>query len=148
MDRGMVLGNLQHREHTWTLLALNLLSNSSFQVVHGLSVPLGKAGYHLPRTISSVISTSTANETEPVPLTDIQHTHSTATPQMDAPGSSRRARKRPEQRSSPRPPLFRIGRSVIRSRSPSRQLQPGMGQTDEPERPVNLVVHESSAGAK
>lgn len=111
-----------------------------------MSVPIGKAGYHLPRTISSVISTSMADEPEPVPISNARHTRSTATPQTDRPSSNNRARKRGGQRESPNPPLFRIGRSVIRSRSPSRQLQPGVGQTDEPERPVNLVIHEPTPG--
>lgn len=42
---------------------------------------------------------------------------------------------------TPNPPLFRIGRSVI-DPVPSEQ-QIGAGQIDEPERPVNLVLHES-----
>lgn len=87
------------------------------------------------------------DEPDSVPISAVRHTHSTATPHADAAGSSHRTRKRGGQRESPRPPLFRIGRSVIRSRSPSRQFQPGVGQTDEPERPVNLVVHDPVAGA-
>lgn len=113
------------------------------QVVHGMSVPIGKAGYHLPRTISSAISTSTTNEPEPVPISNVRHTHSTAMP-PDNTASSYRSRKR-GPRESPRPPLFRIGRSVIRTRSPSEQI--GVGQTDEPERPVNVVTHDHVVGA-
>ncbi|OKL59190.1 hypothetical protein UA08_05881 [Talaromyces atroroseus] len=45
--------------------------------VHGLSVPLGKAGYHIPRTISSALSTSSF-EPEPIRLPN-RTTHSTAT---------------------------------------------------------------------
>ncbi|KAJ5090349.1 Cation/H+ exchanger [Penicillium argentinense] len=106
-------------------------------VVHGLSVPIGKAGYHLPRTISSVISTST-DEPEPVPISNIRHTHSTATPLDD---SSFRTRKRGQRSASPNPPLFRIRRSVIRAPADEQQ-QPGSGQTDEPERPVNMGLHD------
>lgn len=42
---------------------------------------------------------------------------------------------------TPNPPFFRIGRSVIQA--PTDEQQPGAGQIDEPERPVNLVVHGS-----
>ena len=41
---------------------------------------------------------------------------------------------------TPNPPLFRIGRSVINPSAVGQQ--PGVGQTDEPARPVNLV-HDS-----
>ncbi|KAJ5272814.1 Cation/H+ exchanger [Penicillium angulare] len=110
-------------------------------VVHGLSVPVGKAGYNLPRTLSTVITTSTL-ESEPMPITNTRHTHSTATP-VENDASSFRSRRR-RHNSSPTPPLFRLGRSVISSPSPSfHQTQTGVGQTDEPERPVNLVLHES-----
>ncbi|KAJ5216400.1 uncharacterized protein N7498_002807 [Penicillium cinerascens] len=112
-------------------------------VVHGMSVPIGKAGYHLPRTISSAISTSIGNEPESVPISNVRHTHSTATPQDNGTSSNYRSRKR-GARESPRPPLFRIGRSIIRPRSPSDQ--PGVGQTDEPERPVNVVTHDHVIG--
>lgn len=61
-------------------------------------------------------------------------------PHVDAAGSSHRSRRRGGPRESPQPPLFRIGRSVIRPRSPS--LQPGVGKSDEPERPVGLVIHD------
>ncbi|KAJ5693258.1 Cation/H+ exchanger [Penicillium macrosclerotiorum] len=117
-------------------------------VVHGLSVPVGKAGYHLPRTISSAISTSGADEPDAVPISNVPHTHSTAMPHTDAADPSSRTRKRGAQRESPHPPLFRIGRTVIRPRSPSSQLQPGVGQDDEPERPVNLVLHEPASGVR
>lgn len=102
---------------------------------------MGKAGYHLPRTISSAISTSTIEPPEPVPISNTGHTHSTATPHTDIMGSIHRSRKR-GQRESPHPPLFRIGGSVIPPRSPS-DTTPGVGQPDEPERPVSLVLHDS-----
>ncbi|CAG7968477.1 unnamed protein product [Penicillium olsonii] len=112
-------------------------------VVHGLSVPLGKAGYHLPRTISSVISTSTHEEQEPIPISNIRHTHSTATPLTVGEDSSYRSRKRGFRfrSATPHRPVFRTGGSVILDRSPSNQ--PGVGESDEPERPVHLVHHKS-----
>lgn len=110
-----------------------------------MSVPIGKAGYHLPRTISSAISTSIGNEPESVPISNVRHTHSTAMPQDNGtPSSTYRSRKR-GARESPRPPLFRVGRSIIRPRSPSDQ--PGVGQSDEPERPVNVVTHDHVIGS-
>ncbi|EED15005.1 Na/H antiporter, putative [Talaromyces stipitatus ATCC 10500] len=47
--------------------------------VHGLSIPLGKAGYHIPRTISTALS-SNSGEQEPIRLPSNLNTHSTATP--------------------------------------------------------------------
>ena len=35
---------------------LTLLNPKFPQVVHGLSIPLGKVGYHLPRTLSGAIA--------------------------------------------------------------------------------------------
>lgn len=114
------------------------------QVVHGLSVPVGKAGYHLPRTISSVISTGTVDEPDPIPISNIRHTHSTATPLTDT-VLDQQSRKRNLR--DTHLPLFRIDRPVVRSRSPLNQT-PGVGQTDEPERPVNLIAHDKSTGAE
>ncbi|KAJ5111410.1 Na/H antiporter [Penicillium argentinense] len=72
-----------------------------------------------------------SRRTRPLPISAIHHTNSTETPHIEGAGSNR-TRKR---------------RSVIRSGSPSRQLQPGVGLTDKPERPVNLAVHSPVAGA-
>ncbi|KAJ5540704.1 Cation/H+ exchanger [Penicillium frequentans] len=113
-------------------------------IVHGLSVPVGKAGYHLPRTLSTAITASSTTETNSVPIEAIRRTHSTATP-IENDSSSFRSRRR-RQYSSPTPPLFRLGRSKIPAPSPS-QANPGVGQTDEPERPVNLVIHEPTPNA-
>ncbi|KAJ6001729.1 hypothetical protein N7522_006956 [Penicillium canescens] len=109
-------------------------------VVHGLSVPVGKAGYHLPRTISTAMSTGTSDEPTPVPISNIRHTHSTATPLEEV--NSHQSRKRGGAR-EPNGPFSGIHRSVIRPRSPSNQ--PGTGQIDEPERPVRLVFQEPTA---
>jgi len=114
-------------------------------VVHGLSIPVGKAGYHLPRTISGIVSASTAVEPEPVPISNTRYTQSTATPHIPDADNSQRFRKRGGQHESPRLPLVRIGRSVIRSPSQSGQ-RIGEGQTGEPARPVNLVISDSVAG--
>ncbi|KAJ5643146.1 Cation/H+ exchanger [Penicillium longicatenatum] len=97
-----------------------------------------------PRTLSTAITASSTAETDPIPIEAIRRTHSTATP-IENDASSFRSRRR-RQYSSPTPPLFRLGRSKIPSPSPS-QAQPGVGQTDEPERPVNLVIHEPTTTA-
>jgi hypothetical protein len=103
-------------------------------------VPVGKAGYNIPRTLSSVISTSVNDEQVPVPISNINHTHSTATPLSGGDDASFRSRKREFRfrSTTPRPPFFGIGGSVIPARSPSNQ--PGVGEASEPERPVNLDV--------
>lgn len=105
---------------------------TTIQVVHGISVPLAKAGYHIPRTISSALSTSTSYDPEPITIPDARDTHSTATRGQDRSALGRNRR----ERVAPAP--FRIGGSVIRPKSPASQLQPGIAN-DEPERPVNLV---------
>ncbi|EAW08020.1 putative Na/H antiporter [Aspergillus clavatus NRRL 1] len=107
-------------------------------VVHGLSIPLVKAGYHLPRTISSVLST-TSPDPDPVPIANIPHTHSTATRDAD-PAS--KGRKRGPGREAPEPTVFQIGRPVIRSASSVDHPQIGTGNAEEPARPVNLVIHD------
>lgn len=57
-----------------------------------------------------------------------------------------RGRKRAFLREQPRPAAFRIGRSVISTSSQSTQSQSGMGNNGEPERPVNLIIHEPEQG--
>ncbi|KAL3435165.1 Sodium/hydrogen exchanger family-domain-containing protein [Aspergillus tetrazonus] len=120
-------------------------------VVHGLSIPFAKAGYHLPRTISQVISTSTGDN-EPIPLARNSHTHSTAT-HDNVETTSRRTRRHdtslPTSMSrshTPQPVAFQIGRSVIPSASPSSDAQIGLGSGDEPARPVNLVPKSETVG--
>ena len=85
------------------------------KVVHGLSVPIGKLGYHLPRTFSSAVgsrsmSMDPEDPEEPAPpfrVRDrIQHLEST-----------RQDRNKPV-RDQPARPIFRIGGSVIRSAPP------------------------------
>lgn len=100
-----------------------------------------KAGINLPRTISSAISHATAPEPEPIPIADIHHTRSTATPIGD-PATGRERRRDRSQ-----PSGLQFNRSVIKPMSPSGQLQIGTGIAEEPERPVNLVAHEGEPGA-
>ncbi|KKK12450.1 hypothetical protein P175DRAFT_0532195 [Aspergillus ochraceoroseus IBT 24754] len=112
-------------------------------VVHGLSIPFAKAGYHIPRTISNAISitTTTAVEPDPVPIANVHNTHSTAT--RDSGAANHRGRKSDTgtTRAPPQKTIFQIGRTVIRTQSPSTEPRRlGVGNDDEPERPVNLVL--------
>ncbi|KAL2863793.1 putative Na/H antiporter [Aspergillus lucknowensis] len=124
-------------------------------VVHGLSIPFAKAGYHLPRTISNAISTSTTVEQEPMPPAGIPRTLSTAT--RDNNDTALRVRKQQDisprpgasrDRTPPRPFAFQIGRSVIRPKSPESEAR-GIGAAGggEPARPVRLAVRDGENGA-
>ena len=93
-------------------------------VVHGLSVPLGKLGYRLPRTMSAFSTSEERDESErPFHLRErIQHVRSD--------GAVIRQRRHPAER--PQNAIFRVGGSVIKS-------QPGSGVAtpeNEPSRPI------------
>lgn len=81
------------------------------QIIHGLSIPLGKLGYQLPRTLSNAVSRD-ADEPAPfhlpapLPHTELRHRH-----RQDHPRSGNVS---PGQR-TPQRPIFRIGGSVIRA---------------------------------
>ena len=77
-------------------------------VVHGLSIPLGKIGYHLPRTVSSAFSTSPERERP-------------EEPQLPHPLHFRRS----------------IGTDSPRGRNPTKGQRPGSADRySEPARPV------------
>ncbi|MCJ1367652.1 hypothetical protein MMC16_006786 [Acarospora aff. strigata] len=83
-------------------------------VVHGLSIPIGKLGFYLPRTFSTALEPGSRDEPEPF--------HVEGHPQHEPPQIGQRLR--PSQlhlgrRSADGPPrpVFRIGRSVIRDRA-------------------------------
>jgi hypothetical protein len=101
-------------------------------VVHGLSVPLGKLGYHLPRTMSGAFTPNSEVEEPDAPF-HINHTRS-----MLKIGKSRPKRD-PSER--PQNATFRVGGSVIRSRPGSGLVTP---TADEPERPIKFVSDNSS----
>ncbi|OJJ44150.1 hypothetical protein ASPZODRAFT_2113383 [Penicilliopsis zonata CBS 506.65] len=103
-------------------------------IVHGLSVPLGKVGYHLPRTISQALSTPSTIEHNAVRIAHIQHTRSTATPEVDQ--STSRGRKRGAQTASSAPEA-----TIFRGNG-----QPGPNDPEEPERPVRLITHGTEQG--
>jgi len=123
-------------------------------VVHGLSVPVGKAGYHIPHTISSALSiTSTLDREQrdlPIPILNLRNRPSTTTVFRN----SRVSRGR-DTNAPPPQTIFRLGGSVIRPSSPTSNSPQTPGQTWEPDRPVHLVgedghlsetLHSSTSG--
>lgn len=96
-------------------------------VVHGLSIPIGKLGYHLPRTISTALSSSTENvEPQSIHLRDTPYATS-AQPQTGL-------RQRRDPQAPPPKSVFRLGGSAIRSKNNSGSL----GPEGEPDRPINF----------
>ena len=83
-------------------------------MVHGLSIPLGKLGFYLPRTITNALDSTARDEPEPFHIREhlhneaqhIRHGHRQNQPQFG---------RRTANNSPPRP-VFRIGRSVIGER--------------------------------
>jgi sodium/hydrogen antiporter len=123
-------------------------------VVHGLSVPLGKLGYNLPRTISSAFSTSLENpDPSPFQLQDVARSN-------DEPDLSRHQgpRRRINQQVLPRPGTFGLGRG--KDQEPARPVfkvggrsipnTPAGGvkfENDEPDRPINFGESGPGSGA-
>ena len=117
------------------LRAKNAFAHRS-KVVHGLSVPVGKLGYHLPRTISDAVLSRDTEEPEGFHIREhVQNQE----------GELRqRNRQRQENRNSnnvPLRPVFRIGRSVIHSEG-SNKSTPTVGGG---ENPLNDVPSEDLA---
>lgn len=83
------------------------LHSLTVQVVHGLSIPLGKLSLYLPRTISHALSTEPEDEPEPFhirqPVGSDEHV-------VDSSLHRRRAGANGQAM-----PMFRIGRAVARS---------------------------------
>lgn len=104
-------------------------------VVHGLSVPVGKAGYYVPRTISSALSTTSTFDREqrdlPIPLQSPRSGHSTTTVFRNPRTSRGRDTNAP-----PPQTIFRLGRSVIHPNSATSDSPQTPG---EPDRPVHLL---------
>lgn len=77
--------------------------------MHGLSVPVGKLGYHLPRTLSSafVSHSASADPEEPQPPFRLQERVNVVRQDRD--------RRAPEE---PPRPVFRIGGSIIQTNKP------------------------------
>lgn len=95
-------------------------------VVHGLSVPIGKLGYRLPRTMTSAFSTSAELEDPNIQiLARVRHWRNSDNGQI-------RQRRNPNER--PHNDVFRVGGSVIRPNSGNGANSPN----DEPSRPINF----------
>ena len=90
------------------------------KVVHGLSVPIGKLGYHLPRTFSSQrVSTAVSEPEEPAsPFRILERVRSQA--RID----NRMPLQQSEQHDVPFRPTFRIGGSIVRSERTDNDLPP------------------------
>jgi hypothetical protein len=85
--------------------------------VHGLSIPLGKLGFYLPRTLSQAFDSTMSDEPQPFRVRD----------RLEAPGGILRERRRQQTstsgQSTPAPssapterPIYRIGGTVILDR--------------------------------
>jgi sodium/hydrogen antiporter len=92
-------------------------------VVHGLSVPMGKLGYNLPRQISQALSTSQEVD-EPYQVSGLRRFPQNQPPQL-------RQRRNPNTR--PDASVFSLG--PPRARKESNALGPESPK-DEPERPI------------
>ncbi|OXV05287.1 hypothetical protein Egran_06945 [Elaphomyces granulatus] len=104
-------------------------------VVHGLSVPVGKAGYYVPRTISSALSTTSTLDREqrdlPIPLQSPGSGHNITTVFRNPRTSRSRDTNAP-----PPQTIFRLGRSVIHPNSATSDSPQTPG---EPDRPVHIL---------
>lgn len=106
-------------------------------IVHGLSVPLGKVGYHLPRTISSAVMSRDREDPEPFQIPNRSE------------DDDRRRRLRFRQRdpgasgtnSPPTPTVFRIGGSVV----PLRDVTTSPDLSKRPER-QDFVLAQAASG--
>ena len=105
-------------------------------VVHGLSVPLGKLGYKLPRTMSGMLTPSSEVEEPDIPFRVRENVHQVGSTQKTG---KIRQRRNPNER--PQNAIFRVGGSVIRSRPGSGAATPN---DDEPERPIRFVADTNS----
>jgi sodium/hydrogen antiporter len=108
-------------------------------VVHGLSVPLGKLGYNLPRTMSGAFTpTSEASEIDEPDMSlhvreRILHTRSL---------QSGRSRQRRAPNEPPQNAIFRVGGSVVKPRQLS---DVAASNDDEPDRPIKFIGDNSEA---
>ena len=102
-------------------------------VVHGLSVPLGKLGYNLPRTMSGAFTPNSEVGEPDLPSQLRERIHHTRSLQ----GGKSHQKRDPNER--PQNAIFRVGGSVISSR-------PGEAAPDqnEPERPIKFISGNNS----
>ena len=87
-------------------ISMIVITDNKIQIVHGLSVPLGKLGYNLPRTLSTRVSNAL----------DRQEPFQVQSPVLDGDEVHRQSRFREldsRRRNDPSRPIFRIGGSLI-----------------------------------
>jgi hypothetical protein len=106
-------------------------------VVHGLTVPLGKVGYHLPRTMSQALSSERED--------DQPHVNLRRPPERAAHHVRRRNIQKSKEDRQPIPTTFRIGighrGSSSRSTTAVDQQHDGDGHDNhaEPNRPIRFL---------
>ena len=125
-------------------------------VVHGLSIPLGKLSYHLPRTISSRIATSSSQNRTDMRLNGL--TNRLAGKARDDPNLKKNAgasalRQRRDAGTTPEQTTLQISQPVA-SRRESRtadgrheSVHVMTGGPDEPSRPIKIFASEQSSRA-
>jgi sodium/hydrogen antiporter len=132
------------RKVSWSLLASLLASTDLVlpKVVHGLSIPLGKLGFYLPRTLSQAFDSTTSDDPQPFRVRD----------RPEAAGGVLRERRRQQTptsgQSTPAPssapterPLFRIGGTVIRDRETGMMTPVDDGErSTPPDRIANRTI--------
>ncbi|KAF6237902.1 hypothetical protein HO173_004103 [Letharia columbiana] len=109
---GVIRADAERLEDVFTVVIWFLAICSI--IVHGLSVPLGKLGYHLPRTLSSAIASRSISQDPEEPRPPFRvHEQIQNRPQLNY--QSNRSRNSPRTREEPPRPVFRIGGSIIKS---------------------------------
>lgn len=121
------------------------------QIVHGLSIPIGKAGFHLPRTLSRAFSTEQSGDNdEPQPF-HLRQTALSEERELES-GISRlrtrtksaKSKKGNDEDPPPRRSLFRIGGTVIKDPRPLQQ--PSESEQQNTRSNVDEEKAESSGG--
>ncbi|KAI1614788.1 CPA1 family monovalent cation:H+ antiporter [Exophiala viscosa] len=103
-------------------------------VVHGLSIPLGKLGYHFPRTISQALSSDREDDEPDIHLRRHQ------------PNSPLRRRKKNNRGDhQPSPAVFKIGRSSTTQSSGRNGV---VDDPAEPPRPIHFPVDTPPVGTQ
>lgn len=97
-------------------------------VVHGLSVPMGKVGYHLPRSLSRALSSQERDDAEPYQLTRLRQL---------AQNPLQQVRQRRTPGTQPQNSTFSLGPPRTRKKSNVRGPEDQEGR-EEPER---LVIY-------
>ncbi|EXJ65824.1 uncharacterized protein A1O5_11065 [Cladophialophora psammophila CBS 110553] len=97
-------------------------------VVHGLSIPLGKLGYHLPRTMSQALSSDREDDEPDIHLGPSHHRRSTSQLRQRKANGNRNPDRRPV------PAAFMIGQ-----RNTTRSTTMDLESAQEPARPVHII---------